>query len=128
MSDQDVHPIKYSEWRSKYKYYIDIFNALYQMKTEKEEELNSIYKNIKTELFDSNKYPPRNMIRDILNIIPFKNRYTKSYLSLAKLISDEYHVKTVNNVSDVSKFMFYKEYGIKLGDFDNFEKYKSKNL
>ncbi|EAY18362.1 hypothetical protein TVAG_045640 [Trichomonas vaginalis G3] len=86
MSEQDVNPSKYSELQSTFKYNIDIYNALYQLKTENEEDLNSIYKIIKTELIDSKKYLPKNIIRDILDIIPYNNRYTKSYLSLAKLI------------------------------------------
>ena len=97
MYDQDVHPNKYNKLRSIYKYYIDSYLALYQLKTEKEEELKSIYKMIKTELIDSKNYLPARVIRDILNIIPYNNRYAKSYLSLAKLISDEYHIEEVNN-------------------------------
>ena len=58
MSKHDIHPNKFSTLRSIYKYYIDSFIALYQLKTEKEEDLNSIYKLIKTELIDSKKYPP----------------------------------------------------------------------
>ena len=80
MSDKDIHPNKFSELRSIYKYYIDSYNALYQLKTENEEDLNSIYKLIKTELIDSKKYPPKRIMGDILNIIPYNNRYTKSYL------------------------------------------------
>ena len=111
MSHQDVHPNKYCKLRSTYKYYIDIYNALYQSRKEKEEELNSIYRMIKTELIDSNKYPPENMIKDILNFIPFNNRYAKSYLYLAKLISDEYHVKEVDCIIFISNILFFKEYG-----------------
>ncbi|EAY13632.1 hypothetical protein TVAG_387730 [Trichomonas vaginalis G3] len=119
MSDQDVDPNKFNELRSNYKYYIDLYTALYQLKTEKEEDLNSIYKKIKTELIDSKKRLPANIIEDILNIIPYNNRYTKSYLTLSKMISDEYHVEEVDRFSNISIFLFYKEYGIKLNrNFD----------
>ncbi|EAY19008.1 hypothetical protein TVAG_246860 [Trichomonas vaginalis G3] len=128
MSDQDSNPNKYSKLRSIYKYYIDSYDALYQLKTEKEEDLNSIYKMIKTELIDSKKRLPQIIIKDILNIIPYNNRYTKSYLSLAKLISDDYQIKDVHNVNLVSNFLFYKEYGIKLDKSADFEKIKSENL
>ncbi|EAY06733.1 hypothetical protein TVAG_310200 [Trichomonas vaginalis G3] len=128
MSDQDIHPNKYSELRSIYKYYIDSYNRLYHLKTEKEEDLNSIYKMLKTELIDSNKYPPQIIMRDILNIIPYNNRYTKSYLSLAKLVSDEYQVTEVNDICICSNFLFYKEYGIKLNKFEDFEIIKTENL
>ena len=120
MSDQDVHPNEYSELRNIHKYYIDIYNALYQLKTETEDEFNSIFKMIKTELIDSNKYSPKNIIEDILNIILYNNRYTKSYLSLAKLFSDEYHVEEVNKIIKISNFLFYKEYGIKGGFRPNY--------
>ena len=105
MSDKAIPPNKYSELRSIYKHYIDSYIALYQLKTDKE-ELKDIYKMIKTELIDSKKYPPNNIMEDILNIIPYNNRYTKSYLTLAKLIYDEYHVKEVNKVFYISSFLF----------------------
>ncbi|EAY13527.1 hypothetical protein TVAG_343560 [Trichomonas vaginalis G3] len=128
MSEQDIHPNKYGELRSIYKYYIDSYIALYQLKTDKEEELKEIYKMIKTELIDSKKYPPKKIMEDILNIIPYNNCYTKSYLSLAKLISDDYHITEVNSVETISNFLFYKEYGIKLDKSVDFEKIKSENL
>ncbi|KAI5529935.1 protein ubiquitination, partial [Trichomonas vaginalis G3] len=128
ISNQDIHPNKYIELRSNYKYYIDSYNALYQLKTENEEDLNSIYKIIKTELIDSKKRLPTNIIKDILNIIPYNNRYTKSYLSLSKLISDEYHVEEVKRINIISKFLLYKEYGIKLDKSLDFENFKTENL
>ncbi|EAY18682.1 hypothetical protein TVAG_062870 [Trichomonas vaginalis G3] len=128
MSEQDIHPNKFSELRSIYECYIDSYIALYRLKTEKEEGLNSIYKLIKTELIDSKKYPPKMIMRDILNIIPYNNRYTKSYLFLAKLISDDYHVQEVINIKCISNFLFYKEYEIKLDKSDDFEKLKFENL
>ncbi|EAX93430.1 hypothetical protein TVAG_104750 [Trichomonas vaginalis G3] len=128
MSDQITPPSKFIELRSNFKYYIDSYAALYQLKTENKEEISSIYMMIKTELIDSKKYLPQNIIRDILNIIPFNNGYTKSYLSLAKLISDEYHLIKVNSVNTISNFLFYKEYGIKLKESDMFEDINSKNL
>ncbi|EAY19775.1 hypothetical protein TVAG_178190 [Trichomonas vaginalis G3] len=128
MSDQDVHPNEFSKLRSIYKYYIDSYLALYQLKTEKEEELKSIYKMIKAELIDSKKYLPTIAIKEILDIILFNNRYTKSYLFLAKLISDDYHVTEVSNVATILNFLFYKEYGIKLDKSANFKEFNSKNL
>ena len=128
MSDQDNLPIKYSELRSKYKYYIDSYNALYKLTTKSEEELNSIYKMIKTDLIDSKKHLPTIIIRDILDIIQYNNRYTKSYLSLVKRVYDDYHIREVNKISTISNYLFYKEYGIKLNKNDDFEKIKFNNL
>ena len=78
MIDKDIPPNKYSELRSIYKHYIDSYIALYQLKTDKEEELNEIYKMIKTELIDSKIYPPKKIVEDVLDIILYNNRYTKS--------------------------------------------------
>ncbi|EAY11159.1 hypothetical protein TVAG_498530 [Trichomonas vaginalis G3] len=128
MSDDDIDQKEYSKLRSIYKYYIDSYNALYQLKTEKEEELNEIYKMIKTELLDSKKHLARNVIKDILNFIPYNNRYTKSYLYLTKLISDDYHVKDINDVPTISNFLFYKEYGIKLDESGDFDDIDTENL
>ncbi|EAY00149.1 hypothetical protein TVAG_330780 [Trichomonas vaginalis G3] len=128
MSDQDIHPIKYSELRSIYKYYIDSFDALYQLKTENEEDLNKIYKILKTELIDSKKYLPKNLIEDILVLISYNNRYTMSYLKLVKKISDEYHVTEVNGFRDVFNYIFYKEYGIILNKSSNFEHILFENI
>ncbi|EAY01924.1 hypothetical protein TVAG_068910 [Trichomonas vaginalis G3] len=89
MSNQNIRPDKYNELRSANKYYIDSYAALYQLKTENEEDLSSIYKMIKAELIDSKKYCPQYLIKDIFNIIPYNNRYTKSYLKLVKLITDD---------------------------------------
>ncbi|EAY12364.1 ankyrin repeat protein, putative [Trichomonas vaginalis G3] len=83
---------------------------------------------INTNLIDSKNHLPETIIKDIIDIIPYNNRYTKSYLSLAKLISDNYQVKEVNTVIHISNFLFYKEYGIKLDKYDNFEKDNFKNL
>ncbi|EAY17390.1 hypothetical protein TVAG_319850 [Trichomonas vaginalis G3] len=128
MSDQDVRLSYYSELRNIYKCYIDSYIALYQLRTENEEELSSIYNMIKTNLIESKIYLPKYTIKDILNIIPYNNRYAKSYLSLAKLISDEFHVNEVNNVESISNYLFYKEYGIKLDKSNDFDKIKSENL
>ena len=114
MSDQNILPSKYNELRNIFKYYIDSYIALYWLKAKSEEELNSIYNKIKIEMIDSKKYPPQRVIEDILGIIPYNNRYTKSYLEIAKHISDDYHVIEVNKVEAISNYLFYKEYGIKL--------------
>ncbi|EAY19719.1 ankyrin repeat protein, putative [Trichomonas vaginalis G3] len=122
MSDQDIITNKYSELRSIYKYYIDSYIALYQLKTENEEELYSIYKMIKTDMIDSMKHSPYSIIRSILKVIPYNNRYEKSYLYLAKLITDDYHVEEVNSLE------FYIEYGIEFYNDGYFREISSENL
>ncbi|EAY07928.1 hypothetical protein TVAG_064760 [Trichomonas vaginalis G3] len=83
---------------------------------------------LKTNLIDSKKHLPQNIIKDILDIILFNNRYTKSYLTLAKLFTDEYHVTEVFEISGVSNVLFYNEYGIKLHKSNEFKKIKLENL
>ncbi|EAX99713.1 ankyrin repeat protein, putative [Trichomonas vaginalis G3] len=111
MSDQIAPLNKYIELRSNYKNYIDSYNALYQLKAQNEEEIKEIYEMIKRELIDSNKHIPQNIINDILSIIPYNNRYTKSYLKLIKLISDDYYGKDVKSIPLTSSFYFYNKKG-----------------
>ncbi|EAY08312.1 ankyrin repeat protein, putative [Trichomonas vaginalis G3] len=120
MSYHGIYPNQFIELRSIHEYYIDTYNALYQLKTENEEELNNIYIMIKTMLANSKKSLPKKIIKDILNIIPYNNRYAKSYLKLAKLIYDDYHVQDVNNVANISNYLFYQKYGIQLLKTDRF--------
>ncbi|EAY18691.1 ankyrin repeat protein, putative [Trichomonas vaginalis G3] len=128
MSDQDFHLNKYRELRSIYKCHIESYIALFQLRTNNEEELNSIYKMIKTELIDSKKYLPQIIIKEILSIIPYNNRYIKSYLMLAKHISDDYHITEVRKIPIISNFLFNEEYGIQLDKFHDFEDINSENL
>ncbi|EAY14093.1 hypothetical protein TVAG_351410 [Trichomonas vaginalis G3] len=128
MTDQDIHRSKYSELRDIYKYHIDSYIALYQLKTGNDEDFNSIYKMIKTELIDSKRYFLKIIIKDILNVIKYNNRYTKSYLKLAKFITDDYHVTNVPDIEDIPKYMFYKEYGIKLDYSDAYKNMKLVNF
>ncbi|EAY23040.1 hypothetical protein TVAG_182760 [Trichomonas vaginalis G3] len=128
MSHQVIVPSKYSELRNIHKNYIDSYIALYQLKTTNEKELNSIYNMIKTNLIDSNKYLPQNIIKDILNIILYNNRYTKSYLSLVKQICDDYHITEVMHISKLANKLFYIEYGIKLDKADDLGEIKLENI
>ncbi|EAY15587.1 hypothetical protein TVAG_496060 [Trichomonas vaginalis G3] len=83
---------------------------------------------IKTEFIDSMKYRTKTIIKDISNIIQYNNRYAKSYLSLIKHISDDYHVKEVSNIRPILNILFYKEYGIKLDNSYDLEELCSENL
>ncbi|EAX88631.1 ankyrin repeat protein, putative [Trichomonas vaginalis G3] len=65
---------------------------------------------------------------DILNIIPYNNRYAKSYLFLAKLIFDDYHQEGAPDHEPVSNFLFYKEYGYKLDNSITYGRLDSENL
>ncbi|EAY10228.1 ankyrin repeat protein, putative [Trichomonas vaginalis G3] len=127
MSNQGTLPNKYSELRSIYKYYIDSYNALYQLKTESEEKINKIYTMIKTELIDSKSHLPYNIMNDILFIIPYNNRYLKPYLSLAKLIYDNYQVNDKINAPLRGRYLFYKEYGIILDKSIDYDQFNSEN-
>ncbi|EAY01260.1 hypothetical protein TVAG_027280 [Trichomonas vaginalis G3] len=122
MSDQ------YWEMRSIYKCHINSYNALYKLKTEKEEDLDSIYKMIKTDLIETNPSIATKIIRNIFEIIPYNNRYTKSYLYLVNLILDDYHITEINDIYIISNYLFYKEYGIKLNKSADFREISSESL
>ena len=128
MSDQNPDSNEFSKLRNTYKYYINMYFSLYQLKTEDEEEINSIYQQIKTELIESNKHVPRNILRDILNILPYNNRGATAYVKLAKLISDEYQITEVKYTPIVSNYLFYKAYGIKLDLQNGFTDIRYENI
>ncbi|EAX89239.1 hypothetical protein TVAG_037240 [Trichomonas vaginalis G3] len=128
MSDQNTNHSKYNELKSMCKRHIDTYNVLYQLKTPYNEDLISIYKVIKTNLIDSMKILPCNIVKGILDIIPYNKRYAKTYLELAKIIVDEYHVKNVTSIPFISNFLFYKKYGIKLHCFEEYEREDIDNL
>ncbi|EAY17982.1 ankyrin repeat protein, putative [Trichomonas vaginalis G3] len=83
---------------------------------------------IKTEMIDSTKYLPKDIMRDILGVIPYNYRYAKSFLFLAKLISDDYHVSEISNIPFISNYLFNKEYKIKLDKSQYFKDNISDNL
>ncbi|EAY14306.1 ankyrin repeat protein, putative [Trichomonas vaginalis G3] len=83
---------------------------------------------IKTELIDSKKHFPQHIVNSILCIIPYNNRYAKSFLSLAKFLCDDYQITKVRGIPTISNYIFYKEYGIKLYKSDDFEKIKLEKL
>ncbi|EAY16770.1 hypothetical protein TVAG_447290 [Trichomonas vaginalis G3] len=76
---------------------------------------------IKTVLIDSEECPPDKIFKDILKIIPYNNRYMKSYLKLAKLIVDYHHILNKLDFPEFLSYLFYKEYGIKLGKDKEFQ-------
>lgn len=111
MSDQVTVPKEYSELRNTYQYHIDLYNALYRLKTVDEEELDKNYKMIKTF---------KNIVNNIFGIIPYNNRYIISYLKPAKFIFDLKDVKDIKITSDMP---FYKEFGTIFGDHSIFFNY-----
>ncbi|EAY17634.1 ankyrin repeat protein, putative [Trichomonas vaginalis G3] len=122
MSNQINFSNNYSELRSKSKYYIDLYNDLYRLNTENEDELKKIYNMIKLNLIDSKKYSIENIIRDILIIIQYNNRYAKSYMRLVQHISKDYRVKDIKTVPETCKCMLFKDNQVKLKMSDCFNK------
>lgn len=45
------------------------------------------------------------------------NRYANSYLTLAKRISDDYHIEETDELYDISNYLFLKHYGIQIDKF-----------
>ncbi|EAX97444.1 hypothetical protein TVAG_226880 [Trichomonas vaginalis G3] len=129
MSDKSVIPIQYDEFMDNFKECIDSFNALYQLKTNNEEEIRSIYKLIKINLLESKIYLPQFIIQSISTISIYNNRYMKAYLQIVKQIFDDYHPECIKEVKPIFNYLFYKEYGIFLEELDqnDFQRYEKNN-
>ncbi|EAY13111.1 hypothetical protein TVAG_443940 [Trichomonas vaginalis G3] len=118
MSEEEITQAQYNQVMEFFTVYSDIYNALYRLKTNDEEELNSIYKKVKQNLIDSFKNSPGDIINDISKLSIYNNRFMKSYLAIAKQIVDEYQLNQVNEISRVFNYLFYKEYSIVLNEND----------
>ncbi|EAY20427.1 hypothetical protein TVAG_110390 [Trichomonas vaginalis G3] len=116
MSKGEINQTHYAKLMEIFTGYIDVYNALYRLKTNDEEKLNEIYKKIKQNLIHSYQIPPDEIVTDISFILIYNNRYVKSYLALAKKIVDEYHLNHVNKICTVFCYFFYKEYNIVLNE------------
>ena len=129
MSQPNVLPVKFEEMFDILKGDIDAFNSLYQLKTNNEEELNSIYKVLKTILLESKMCLPQFILERISIIAKYNNLYMKSYLFLAKQIYDYYHPERIRNITPIFDYLFYKEYGIVLDEREKerFRYFEQKN-
>ncbi|EAY18904.1 ankyrin repeat protein, putative [Trichomonas vaginalis G3] len=129
MTFDETSPIHYNELINTYKNYCNAFDSLYQLNTKDENQLATIYKNLKVHLIDSNKYPPDLIISDISFISIYKKRFMKSFLAIAKQIFDEYRPNKIVNIHYVFDYLFYKEYGIVLQETNKrkFKECETKN-
>ena len=105
----------------KYKDYIDTFNALYQLKSNDENEINKIYQMIKTNLIDTSLFTPSKIIYKISMIIQFNNCFLQSYWKIIKRIYDEFHPNQIDNIPTHISYFFYKEYGVILRDVEKID-------
>lgn len=67
-----------------FKNYQHIFDVLYQLETENEEEICNLLKDIKVILLDTNIISPSDMVNIICKIFPYNIRHFKSYWLLFK--------------------------------------------
>ncbi|EAX93841.1 hypothetical protein TVAG_177490 [Trichomonas vaginalis G3] len=109
MSNHSAVPIQFNELMDILKDDIEISDALYQLKANSDEELNSIYKGIKTKLLQSKKCLPQSIIKSISIISTYNNRSMKSYLKLAKQIYDDYHPASIIGIQIIFDYLFFKE-------------------
>ncbi|EAY22183.1 hypothetical protein TVAG_093570 [Trichomonas vaginalis G3] len=124
--DQKAHT---EELISKYKDYIATIDALYKLKTRNEDEIDQLFKMIKTNLFDTNLSTPKMIIQQIAGITSCCCHYFKSYWTLFKKIYEEYHPTPSITLSPVFDYFVYKEYGIVFDErskmmFEEFESNK----
>ncbi|EAX90391.1 hypothetical protein TVAG_084170 [Trichomonas vaginalis G3] len=73
---------------------------------------------IKVNLIENKVFLPVQIISKIDVALKFNNYYTREYLSLIKMICDEYHITRINNISPLTLYLFNKEYNIMLGDIE----------
>lgn len=76
--------IHYEKLMPLFKDYNDTFNALYQLKTNREEELNEIVDKIKIHLINTKLFSPSNICMSLFTVMIFRNRYLKSYWTIFK--------------------------------------------
>lgn len=93
------------------KSYINSIDALFTLKTNNTEEIDKIYQDIEDNLINSKNLLPSQVLEMISSILPFNNRYFRSYWELFKLIFEEYRPK-YEGIHPLFYYLIYKEYGI----------------
>ncbi|EAY19812.1 ankyrin repeat protein, putative [Trichomonas vaginalis G3] len=111
----------YTTLSNKYKDYIEGFDMLYQLKALNEDEIKKVYDIIKTNLIDTMKCSPSDIINQIFQNIVIRNRYLKSYWTLFKMIYEEYHPKLTGPINSTLDCLLYKEYGFTINNEEYFE-------
>ncbi|EAY06831.1 hypothetical protein TVAG_314060 [Trichomonas vaginalis G3] len=109
MSDNNHY---YQEIMTMNKSYDDTFNALYKLKTYKEDEINKIFEDIKTNLIEKEAFSPSQMCKIVANIARHRNKYFKSYWTIFKKIYNQYQPISINKIDSVFDYFMNKEYGI----------------
>ncbi|EAY05440.1 hypothetical protein TVAG_197410 [Trichomonas vaginalis G3] len=108
----ELDKFSYQVLFSLYNDYDNTFNELYRLNTFNEGEIEKVYKDIKTQLIETNYFSPSDIIKIISSISIYNNRYIKSYWILFKKIYEKYHPKRIKNISPLFDYFVYKEYGI----------------
>lgn len=121
--------INYEELTKKYKAYQDIISQFFRLKTTKEEELQAIYQNFKTNFLNPKIYTAINMYYLINNAFPYNNRYLRSYLRIMKMVYEDFKINPEPYVSSVLFYFFNEEYGLPVSLFNQklFKSYQEKN-
>ena len=107
---------------------IDCYNRLYKLDTFDDDEIASIYKDIKNKLIETKIFLPYEMLVIIENASLFNNCYIKSYWSIYKKIFEDYNIKPSVRIKSVFDYMVYKEFGIPLDNYNNkiaYQRYES---
>ncbi|EAY05807.1 hypothetical protein TVAG_202640 [Trichomonas vaginalis G3] len=116
-----METIDYMETMKLFKDYNDTFRSIFRLNTSNEDEINKIYINIKSNLFEKTYITPSLILGIIQNAANYNFRFFRSYWTLFKKIYDEYHPTKIEDCSWVFCYIFYKEYGLLLDkehDFD----------
>ncbi|EAX88712.1 hypothetical protein TVAG_435530 [Trichomonas vaginalis G3] len=102
----------YQEIMAMNKSYDDTFNALYKLKTYKEDEINKIFEGMKTNLIDKEAFSPSQMCKIVANLARHRNKYFKSYWTIFIKIYNQYQPNSINKMCSVFDYFMNKEYGI----------------
>ncbi|EAY18954.1 hypothetical protein TVAG_146980 [Trichomonas vaginalis G3] len=98
------------------------YEMLYRLKTNNEAEIKFIYTEFKSAVLESMKYSPKNILKDVSEIVRYNNRFLKSYLTFAKLIYEDYHPRECKGISTLFDYYIYKQYGVILDSEHNYFK------
>ncbi|EAY22028.1 ankyrin repeat protein, putative [Trichomonas vaginalis G3] len=122
--------IVYDELMELNKGYINTFNALYNLKTFEENEIDKIYQDIKLNLIETKILFPDQILEAIGVASKFNNKYLKSYWAIFKKLFEEYRPNKFRSENSIINYFVYKEYGhfINKRDLDLFNVFEKQNI
>ncbi|EAY11576.1 hypothetical protein TVAG_081480 [Trichomonas vaginalis G3] len=118
----------YAEFMEENINYVNAFDKLYKINSWNVEEIDGIFHDIKSNLIDTNRYTPSQILDIIAETSKYRNRFIKSYWVLFKKFFDEYRPTQLSLTSPIWYYFIYQEYGIVFSESHkkNFKEYEEK--